>query len=239
MTDQVDPFNSNPAHSSASPEDLLLTIKNESGEPKYKTVQDALNALAHSQAFIPTLMTEKKTLEQELATLREQASKAASIEEVLAKLTANNDKKPDEVTPPASGLSAEAVADLVRKELQAVSQNTQQKTNYDTVQNTLKQKFGEKTKEAVASKAQELGTTPEQLGELAKSNPAMVLALFNSAKSSVTPTTPSSVNLPRTPADTGLEPPKKSLLLGATSRDQKEYMQQVKAAVYKRHNVEV
>lgn len=235
-----DPFKTdNTPTPSASPEDLLMTIKNENGEPKYKTVQDALNALAHSQAFIPTLMSEKKTLEQELATLREQASKAASIEDVLSKLTANNEKKPEEQTPPASGLSAEAVAELVRRELQAVNSQTQAKANYDNVQNTLKQKFGDKVRESVAAKAQELGTTVEQLGELAKSSPAMVLALFNTAKPSSTPTPPSSINLPRTAADTGLEAPTKSLLLGATSRDQKEYLMKVKAAVHKRNNVEV
>jgi hypothetical protein len=237
MSDQDNIFNDN-SNSPASPEDLLMTIKNENGEPKYKTVSDALKALANSQAFIPQLLSEKKTVEEELKQLREQALKQQSIEEVIAKLTANNEKKPEEVTPPASGLSADAVAELVRKELQAVNSQSQFKKNLDEVNNTLKQKFGDKAKEVLAAKANELGTSVEDLGELAKKSPAMVLALFGSNKSTVTPTT-SSYNLPRTQNEPELERPTKSLLLGATSREQKEYLAKVKERVWKRHNVEV
>lgn len=238
MSDHDDLFNSNPQDTPASTTDLLMAIKNENGEPKYKTVEDALKALANSQAFIPQLLQEKKIVEEELKQLREQASKQASIEEVLKKLTANTEKKPEEETPPASGLSAEAVAELVRKELQAVSSKTQQEKNLAEVNNSLKQKFGDKAREALAAKAAELGSTVEELGELSKKSPAMVLALFNTQKHTVTPTT-SSFNLPRTSSEPELERPSKSLLLGATSRDQKEYMMKVKERVLKRHNVEV
>jgi hypothetical protein len=239
MSDHDDLFNpDNTPPTPASPADLLLTIKNENGEPKYKTVEDALKALANSQAFIPQLLQEKKTVEEELKQLREQASKAASIEEVLSKLTANTEKKPEDETPPASGLSAEAVAELVRKELQAVSSKTQQEKNLAEVNNSLKQKFGDKAKEVLAAKAAELGSSVEELGELSKKSPAMVLALFNSQKHTITPTTPSSFNLPRTSSEPELEKPSKSLLLGATSRDQKEYLSRIKERVYKRHNIE-
>jgi vacuolar-type H+-ATPase subunit I/STV1 len=215
-----------------------MTIKNENGEPKYKTVADALKALANSQAFIPQLLNEKKTVEEELKQLREQAAKQQSIEEVLAKLTANNEEKPVEKTPPASGLDANAVADLVRKELEAVNSKAQQQKNLAEVNNSLKQKFGDKAREVLAAKAVELGSTPEDLGELAKKSPAMVLALFGDKKSTSTPVT-SSFNLPRQSVEPELERPTKSLLLGATSRDQKDYMSKVRERVYKRHNVEV
>lgn len=87
MSDHDDLFKSdNTSIPPASPTDLLMAIKNENGEPKYKTVEDALKALANSQAFIPQLLQEKKIVEEELKTTREQASKQASIEEVLKKL---------------------------------------------------------------------------------------------------------------------------------------------------------
>lgn len=235
MTDHVDPFASNP--SPVAPEDLLLAIKNEAGEPKYKTVEDALKALANSQAFIPQLLSEKKTVEEELNKLREDAKKTKSIEEVLAKLTANTDDNPKPVDPPVSGLSPEAVAELVRKTLQEETSQKKALENYQTVQTTLIGKFGDKTQAEVTKKAAELGTTPEKLGELARTAPAMVLALFNSSRSPVNPMT-SSINLPSNPQRPALEPPAKSLLLGATSRDQKEYMLKIKEEVYKRHNVE-
>ena len=49
--------------------DLLGSIKNERGEPKYKDVQTALDALKHSQDFIPQLKIEKEQLEIKLANL--------------------------------------------------------------------------------------------------------------------------------------------------------------------------
>lgn len=238
MSDQGNLFNNTDNSSSPeSPTDLLMTIKNENGEPKYKTVEDALKALAHSQAFIDTLKTEKSTVEQELSKLREQAQKNSSIEEVLAKLTANTEKKPEEQTPPTSGLSADAVAELVRKELQAVNSKTQQEKNIAEVNNSLKQKFGDKAKEVLAAKAAELGSTVEELGELSKKSPAMVLALFNTQRSTSNPTT-SSYNLPRTSTEPELERPSKSLLLGATAKEQMEYMRKIKERTYRKHNIE-
>jgi hypothetical protein len=235
MTDHVDPF-ATPAPSS-SPEDLLASIKNDAGEPKYKTIEDALKALANSQAFIPTLLNEKKSVEEELNKLREEAKKVSSIEEVLAKLTANTDNTPKPVDPPVSGLSPEAVAELVRKTLAEETFSKAAQENYNKVQSTLIGKFGDKTQAEVARKAAELGTSPEKLGELARTAPAMVLALFNSPRSPVNPSS-NSINLPTNPQLPTLEAPTKSLLLGATSRDQKEYMLKVKEAVWKRHNIE-
>lgn len=233
-----DVFQNNSPTPPASPDDLLASIKNEAGEPKYKTVQDALNALNHSQAFIETLKAEKAKVEQEAQSLRELQSKQASIEQVLAKLNANDEAlKAKEATPPVGGLSAEQVAELVRKELDTASAKQTYESNLAKVQNSLKLKFGDKTSELVAKKASELGTTPQQLGELSKTNPQLVLALFETGgKLTPTPVT-GSVNLPSNPQVPELEKPAKSLLLGATTRDQMEYMKQVKDNVYRRHNV--
>lgn len=238
MSDQ-DVFNSDNAPAPKTVEDLLSSIKNEQGEPKYKTVEDGIKALNASQEFINKLLSEKKAQEEELARIREEQGKQKSIEEVLKQLTAKEPEVPTPpvVTPPQSGLSEEAVADLVQKQFAAVQQATQLEKNYNEVQATLKQKFGEKTSEVIAAKAAELGTTPKELGELAKSKPQMVLALFASAsKAPVTPST-SSVNLPHTPPNSELARPEKSLLLGATTKDITEYMRKVKEDVYKRHNV--
>ena len=219
-----------------TPSDPLASILNENGEPKYKTVDDALKALAHSQAFIETLKTEKSTVESELNTLRESASKAATIEEVLKKLSAKDEPEAPKVeTPPVGGLSEEAVAELVRSQLAGLESAKAQATNVEKVQNTLKQKFGEKTVEVVRAKAQELGITPEKLGELSSSSPDLVLALFGSKPSSA-PTT-GSVHIPNHTPQSELERPTKSLLIGASGKEQKEYMKKVKDEIYKKHGI--
>jgi hypothetical protein len=38
--------------------DLLNQIKNERGEPKYKTIEDALKGLQHAHQYIPNIKTE-------------------------------------------------------------------------------------------------------------------------------------------------------------------------------------
>jgi hypothetical protein len=235
LVDQTDPFNSQSAP--VEPTDLLVSIKNEQGEQKYKTIEEAIKALANSQAFIPTLLNEKKTLEDEIVTLREKAKKADNIDEVLGKLRGQNEDTNREVTPPAGSLSEEAVVNLVRKVLNDTQTESVVKTNRATVQKALTDKFGEKTGEMVAKKAAELNTTPEKLGDLAAGNPNLVLALFQTAGvKSVTPTT-SSVHLPHDSNPAPLDKPAKSLLLGATSKDQKDFMMKVKEEVYRKYDV--
>lgn len=236
MSDQ-DVFSDTPPPSTPSGvDDLLAAIKNEQGEQKYKTVEDAIKGAAASQAFIATLLNEKREVEAREAELKEALKKQNNIDEVLKKLAAEKETgKNDHST---SGLSAEAVAELVRKELAGAKQKDQYEKNLADVQNSLSKKFGEKTKEAVAKKAAELGTTPQKLGELSAENPSLVLALFEAQRVAPTIVTPSSVNLPHNPPSVAVERPAKSLLLGATSNEQKEFMKKVQEDVFKRFNVE-
>jgi len=232
-----DVFNTDNTLTPQTADDLLASIKNEVGEPKYKTVADGIKALGASQEFINKLLAEKKAQEEELARIREEQGKVKSIEDVLKQLTAKDEDKKQEQTNHAGVLDQEAVANLVRKELEVVSNATLQNNNYNEVQNTLKQKFGDKASEVISRKAEELGTSARELGELAKRNPKMVLALFSASKSTVTPTT-SSVNLPYNPAPSELAKPDKSLLLGSSSKDLKAYMLKVKEDVYRKHGIE-
>lgn len=246
MADQADnifsgeaPTNAPPVVSDSSPAfaDHLAQIKNENGEPKYKTVEEALKGLANSQAFIPQLLSEKKQLEEEVISLREKASKFEKVDDILAKLSQSEPSKSNEQTPQNSGLSEEAVVNLVKKALDASKTEEAQRSNITRVQNSLKEKFGDKTKEVVAKKAQELNTTPEAIGQLSVSNPDLVLALFNTASTKPVLPSTSSVNLHVPPATPELQRPEKSLLLGATSKEQKAFMMKVKEDVYRKYNV--
>ena len=77
--------------------DLLKLIVNDKGEPKYKTIQDALVGLQHANAHIQTLVTEKRQVEQEKQSLQTAAEKVAELERVVAELT----KAPPQATPAA------------------------------------------------------------------------------------------------------------------------------------------
>lgn len=248
MTDQSDVFSgttSAPAENTTSAPtdyaDLLGGILNEQGKPKYDSIPKALEGLANAQQYIPELKSTLSQKDQEIAALKAELEKRAAVEDVVTRLTANQSQTQGQGQPPAtSGLDQEAVLNLVRQQLEQSNVEAQAKTNYAQVQQALSQKFGEKARDVIQQKANELGTSPQELGRLASQNPKMVLALFNAeAKPSVKPTT-GSVNIP--PYSTQpleLERPTRSLLSGATSKEQAEYMRKIKEHIYAKHNVQV
>lgn len=221
--------------------DLLSGIKNESGQQKYDSVPKALEGLAHAQQYIPQLKTELSQKGSEIAQLRAELEKRAAVEDVVTRLTATQKETQDQGTPPStSGLTEEAVLQLVQNMLGQQKAKDQATSNQAQVQQALTQKFGEKSREVVEAKAKELGVTPQKIGQLASENPALVLALFNTAPSTPVKPTTGSQHIPATyiPETPKLERPAKSLLSGSTSAQQKEFMQKVKADVYAKLGVQ-
>lgn len=221
--------------------DLLSSIKNEEGKPKYDSVEKALEALKHSQEFIRTLQAEKEVERVELERLKAMENERESVEDVVNRLLTaknNNEPAPQETPQAGSGVDVNAVQKLVQDALQAQRLQEQSEHNARVVTDTLVQKFGEKAGDAIAAKAAELGTTPEALGALAKQNPRMVLAYFNTTVANkVTPST-TSVNLPLTDNKELQRPTlEKSILQGATSRDQMEAFRRSREYTNKRLGV--
>lgn len=220
--------------------DLLNNIKNESGAPKYDSVPKALEALAHSQQFIPQLKAELQNKETELAQLREQLSKTQAVEEVVSRLTQQQQAQVREAPAQASGLDEAAIANLVINTLQKAKQEESAQGNVLKVQEALTSKFGEKVTEVLDAKARELGTTRQELGVLASKNPNLVLALFGTPTAPAVKPTTSSVNIPASysPERQPISRPEKSLLSGATSKEQAEFMRKIKEDVYARHGIQ-
>lgn len=219
--------------------DLLASIKNEQGQQKYATLEDALKALQHSQEYIPQLKTQLTEKERQAVELQAKLEQAGQLEDVVSRLTAQNKTQAQEDKPLASGLSEEAVAKLVQQQLEQVRIQEQTASNTAQVQQALLARYGDKTKDVVAQKAAELGLTPQELGVLSSQKPQMVLALFNAQGSSGPKPTTSSVTIPSSyePPKAELAPPSKSLLTGASTKEQMEYMRKVRESVYAKHNI--
>lgn len=229
--------------STASPDvfaDLLKNIKNENGEQKYDNVPKALEGLAHAQNFIPQLKTELQKKDEEIATLREQLSKAQGIEEVVSRLTAQREAQSTVQPTATGGLDETAVLSLLQNVLQQNKAQESAESNIAQVQSALIAKFGDKATEALDAKAAELGTTRQELGNLARQNPKMVLAYFNVQAPAGTKPTTSSVTIPASykPPVQELARPEKSLLSGSTSKEQAEFMRKIKEQVYAKYNIE-
>lgn len=203
---------------------LLGSIKNERGEPKYKDLPTALEALKHSQDFIPQLKTDKERLEQELARMREENARLKAVEETVERLT--KQQPSENVNTNTNSLDPDAIVNLVNQALTQKEQAALQKQNVNQVVGVMKDQFGADAEKVFYSKAQELGMAVEEINALAAKSPAVVLKLFGvESKDSTklqfkTPTT-SSVNT------TGITPHKESfigrnskpVILGATSQE--------------------
>ena len=203
--------------------DKLKNIVGEDGKPKYDSVEKALEALAHSQAHIKTLEDEKSVERDEIAKLREELEKRATVEDFVNKLSQNPTSDSQvQVTPEDNkGLDESKVLELLQNTLQKKEESEKQVANVATVVNTLKDKFGDNAGEEVAKKAKELGMTTDELKKFSATNPQLVLGLFGEKEAKTKPTTPSSTSTANPTQPQGIEEDNKKKLLrgGITSKD--------------------
>lgn len=171
--------------------DLLSQIRNENGEPKYKSVRDALVGLQHSQEFIKTLRTEKSQVEQQLNEVKPVADKVTELERIVLELT----KPSTPVATPTSGMSEEAIAQLVETTLTKRQQDEVAKQNLTSVIGSVRAEFGDKAEEVFYAKAQEIGLSRADINSLAARTPQAALKLIGvQAKTSTVKPTVSSTN---------------------------------------------
>lgn len=168
--------------------DQLKGIVDESGRQKYDSPEKALEALRHSQTYIPQLKTQLTQQEQELAALRAELAQRKSVEELIASRLAPKEPQPVS-TPATAGLDEATVLNLVNQTLTQTEETKRRATNLASVETALLSKFGDKAKEVLESKAKELGVGMAKMKELAEESPQLILSHFGPAKATVTPTT--------------------------------------------------
>ena len=219
--------------------DQLSMIKNENGEQKYNDIPKALDALAHSQSYIPQLKSEVDAQAAEIARLNEELSKRAAVEDVVDKLTAQQAQP--ESTPQVSGMNEQEVLNLVQDFSAQQQQQSVAVNNEKQVSDALFTQYGEKTQEVVSSKAAELGMTVEALQSLSQTSPQAALQLFGSSVQPQTKATTGSINISAKPQEANFDvpAPEKSLLRGASTNDQIDYLKQLRNSVYQKHNVTI
>lgn len=230
-----------PDQTPASPDafsDKLKEIKNEAGEQKYDSLDKAIEALKHSQEYIPELKSNLSQKDQEIENLKAELQKKAALEEIVEKLTAKQAEQTS--NPQASGLDEQAVLNLVQGYSAEQEKAKTLAQNEASVSEALFSQFGDKTPEIVAEKAKELGLSVNDLKDLSQRSPKAALNLFKVETAQGAKIADSSVRLPMNKQeDYTLEPPEKSLLNGASTKDQVEYLRKVRENVYKKYDVKV
>jgi hypothetical protein len=203
-------------------ENLLTQIKNERGEQKYKSVEDALNALKHSQEYIPQLNQRLQQTEAELEAARTAAARVAEVEATVAKLL---NREPAPAATPAA-VPEDKIAELVQATLQRTRAQETAAENQKKVVQAVMTKFGADADKVFYGKANELGFSVDQMNNLAATNPKAVLSLLGLTEPA--PSQNSGVPSPKSGINTdGFQPQQtsfigrntKGILVGATSRD--------------------
>lgn len=245
MTDQsnIDPFQK----TQETPEiintldpfaDQLSAIKNESGEIKYTTTPKALEGLQHAQNYIPQLKSDLEAKDVEIAKLKADLDKRDSVEDVVSRLQKPSQPVPSATVATASGLDEQSAIKLFENLSKQQEQATAMQMNRQKVNDKLTSLYSDKAPEVIAKRASELGISTEELGELANTKPEVVLSLFNINPTATQGSTTSSINIPATNVVANeLQPPSKSLLAGATAKEQAAYMEQIKLSVHQKFGV--
>lgn len=157
--------------------DLLSNIKNEHGQPKYRTVEDALKGLQHAQSYIPEVKNELNQYKSRIAELEAHAVRSKELEALVADLTQK--REPTPAKPADLVIDNEYISNSVKTQLEAFRQEERSTVNRAEVRSALVTRFGEeKAGELFIQKAKELGVSTEKLTQLASESPKAVLAML-------------------------------------------------------------
>ena len=135
---------------------------------KYKSAEDALKSVPHAQEHI-------KTLEEEMAQLKEELTRRKTAEELLDEMKSGI--QPREATPQGVEIDQDRLMQLVTQTIEQKEQQSKAKQNAQTVANKFTEQYGAKAEEVYTKIAQDAGLTVEQLNNLAATSPNVVLKL--------------------------------------------------------------
>jgi len=135
---------------------------------KYKSAEDALRSVPHAQEHI-------KTLETELAQMKEELTRRKTTEELLDELKSGN--QPVEATPQGVELDQDRIMQLVNQTIEQKEKQSKAKQNAQTVASKFTEQYGAQAESAYNQIAKDAGLTVEQLNNLAATSPNVVMKL--------------------------------------------------------------
>jgi hypothetical protein len=218
----------------------LASLKREDGSQMFDSVEKALESLAHAQKYIPELKGKLSEKEREVQELSIKVEKAATVEDVLSRITGPKSESP--VNPEVKEGNKEDIGELVKKHLEQERQAERKAANRSQVNEALITKFGnaEAAKLALDAKATELGVNTDFLISMADHSPKALMAFFNTPSGGVPSPTTSSVNIRKDVTSNKTTGELESFSLSKTSsRDQVEIMKKIKENVHNKYNVQV
>ena len=147
---------------------LLKSIVNEDGTPKYASTEEALKATAHAQDHI-------KNLETELAALREKGNASDKIDELMEAMKSKGSGQGEEST---STMKPEDVLEIVQSHLKDSKAAETRQDNINSVANVFKSRYGKDASEKLYGKAEDLGFGKEEINRMIATNPKAALKVL-------------------------------------------------------------
>lgn len=170
-------------------EDLLGNIKNDNGDTKYSSVEEALRGAAKGQEFIRTLKEESAVKDAELQNAKEQLrltlEQLQKMEETNKSLLEFKQSKEGYIPNMEDKEDNTQVVDIDQKILAAINQMRQTdlfETNKAKVKATLLEKFGENAPSVFRSLSALDGMTDDELIGLAARYPNLILKSLDAEK---------------------------------------------------------
>lgn len=148
---------------------------------KYGDINAALNSIKPAQEHINSLEADNRALRAEIEELKREVQARTSVSDVLEKLGNRAEAEPQQSFTP------EQITQLVKGALNEEKIAATTQSNINAVNKALFDMYGEKAKEVVASKAQELGMSVKTLQDLAAQSPKAALAYFQHTPSNPRP----------------------------------------------------
>jgi len=148
---------------------------------KFKTVEELARGKAESDLYIKTMNVRSDQLREDYLKLREEATAQAKLEDLIARL----ETRPSErITPqtPVEPLERQPTFDptklpsLIREESLKLRAEEKADTNFKSVQNKLKEQFGNNAQSVLQERMNSLDLTVDDINSLARKSPQ---AFFN------------------------------------------------------------
>jgi DNA repair exonuclease SbcCD ATPase subunit len=241
MSDVENPSDKEDTQMQSSATDLLTLIKNDSGQPKYASIEEALKSVAHSQTHIATLESEARQKDQAIS---EYESKVRELTERVQTLEAasdylkridmsNTNTEQSQEKDQSQAVDETTIASLIQKHLAEAESKKNRQDNLNKVMATLSTNHGDSVGKVLQDGMKAYGFNEQQVQELASNNPSAFLKLFD-IKPAPTTQLKSTIISPLPNQSDGSELPKAK---GKSMKDQVAYVRELRSAIGKKYGI--
>jgi len=151
----------------ATTDQLLAGIVNETGEPKYTKVDEALKGAAHAQKHI-------KDLESELAELKDKGNASEKLDELLNAVKSQGSGQGEET----STMKPEDVLGIVQDYFKDTKAAEAREDNVNNVIKVFRDRYGKDASDKLYGKADDLGLSQEEINSMIANNPKAALKVL-------------------------------------------------------------